>query len=861
MNDFIFISLGIYIIFMFIAYCLSLYTEHKKQRNNSVGNIVTLRITVAEENESTPKVFESIYSAIHGLQINYSFWQKILGYRNERITLEIAKLESNILFYISCPKHMQSFVEGQIYAQYPDVEIDAVKNSLFNISKKSIPNAITADLGLSNPSVYPIKCYSDFGDMFSKEYIDPLASMTATIAQLNHAKDKAVFQLVIRPLDDKGTSKFNQCVEIIKNNKYLGIKSLQNFHIKYKTVDNIFHKFLLLPLFWIFSFIRILAIPTGEADTGEKQLDPIFSKGDKFLFETNLRILYLPYKSDKGSAMMKVREMVGVFKQFNNLKSNSITMNKVISGLPGISLVASKKIDSPFILNTEELSTLYHLPNIHVKTPNIKWVQSRKLEPPGNLPSDEDEITKIGKTNFRGVEQVYGTKETDRMRHTYIIGKTGMGKSVLLENMIISDLQKGYGVAVIDPHGDLCNNVLSFVPPHRTNDVIIFDPSDTENPVAFNMLEDINSNANQLIASGLVGVFKKLYINSWGPRLEHILRNAILSLVGYPNSTMLGIIRIHQDKDYRDKVVKKIDDPIVKSFWEHEYNKMQERQRVEAISSILNKVGPFLSSPIIRNIVGQPKSAINIREAMDNKKIMLINLSKGKIGEDNSALLGSMLITKFQLDAMSRADINEKDRVPFFLYVDEFQNFATDSFATILSEARKYKLSLTVANQYISQMTDEVRNAVFGNVGTILSFQVGYDDADYLQQQFREQVSANDLVSLNKYTIYNRLLIDGMPSRTFSSGTLPPKVFEGEADRKDKVIRSSRERYSTAKIKVEDKIKKWHESGNKSRNENDKKRNDKKGKPKGDFKKSPKPENKEHKSETKNKKPENKEGK
>ncbi|MBU1992707.1 TraM recognition domain-containing protein, partial [Patescibacteria group bacterium] len=320
---------------------------------------------------------------------------------------------------------------------------------------------------------------------------------------------------------------------------------------------------------------------------------------------------------------------------------------------------------------------------------------------------------------------------------------------------------------------------------------------------------------NTIIASGLVGIFKKIYAESWGPRLEHILRNTILSLLEYPNTTMLGITRILQDDKFRAQVVKKMEDPIVKSFWVNEFDKMQPKFRTEAISPILNKVGQFLSSPIIRNIVGQPKSAVDFRFLMDNNRIVIVNLSKGKIGEDNSALLGAMVITKFQLEAMSRSDTPEKDRKDFYLYVDEFQNFATESFATILSEARKYKLNLTMANQYIAQMPDEVRDAVFGNVGTILSFQVGYDDAEYISQQFGEEVLPPDLVSLSKFTAYTRLLIDNMPSKTFSLSTLPPVEVKEDEGRREKIIKVSREKFTKKREMVEDKIKRWSEGSKK----------------------------------------------
>jgi len=447
------------------------------------------------------------------------------------------------------------------------------------------------------------------------------------------------------------------------------------------------------------------------------------------------------------------------------------------------------------------------------------------MEPPSDLPkpsnTDLGDLTMLGKTDFRGMHHEFGIHTLDRRRHVYIIGKTGMGKSTLLENMIYSDVMSGKGVGLIDPHGDTADRVLNFIPAHRTNDVIVIDPSDREFPVAFNMLDNIDPALNSIVCSGLVGIFKKLYAESWGPRLEHILRNTILALLEYPSATMLGITRMLQDEDFRQKVIRKVEDPIVKGFWLNEFEKYGEKQRMEAISPVLNKVGQFLSSSIMRNIVGQPKSEIDLRYAMDHHRIVIVNLSKGKIGEDNSALLGSMIITKFQLDAMSRANIPEKDRNDFYLYVDEFQNFATDSFATILSEARKYRLNLTMANQYIAQMPDEVRDAVFGNVGSTVSFQVGFDDAEVISSQFSEEVMPPDLVSLSKYTAYTKLLIDGMPSKTFSINTIPPIEIDPEKGRRDKIVRISRERFSQPRAVVEDKIKRWSANTNTNMNKDD----------------------------------------
>ncbi len=421
----------------------------------------------------------------------------------------------------------------------------------------------------------------------------------------------------------------------------------------------------------------------------------------------------------------------------------------------------------------------------------------------------QQEITFFAKTNFRNQQRVFGIKTDDRRRHMYVIGKTGMGKTNLLENLVIQDIQHGHGVAFIDPHGDTAEKIIKAIPAHRINDVIYFNPADQDFPLAFNVMESVSLEHRHLVASGLVGVFKKIWADSWGPRLEYILRNAILALLEYPGSTLLGVTRILVDKEYRKRVVDKVTDPVVKSFWVDEFTKWNDRVLQEVIAPIQNKVGQFLSSSLIRNIVGQTKSSFDVREAMDSKKILILNLAKGRIGEDNSALLGAMMITKIQLAAMGRVDIEEDTRKDFFLYVDEFQNFATESFANILSEARKYRLSLILANQYVSQVDEKVRDAIFGNAGTIISFRVGAADAEFLEKEFEPIFMVNDLVNLPKFNIYLKLMIDGVAGDAFSATVLPPIELHGTAENIEKVIRISRERYTSKKQDVEDKIRRW----------------------------------------------------
>ncbi len=418
------------------------------------------------------------------------------------------------------------------------------------------------------------------------------------------------------------------------------------------------------------------------------------------------------------------------------------------------------------------------------------------------------DITLFAETTFRNTRRKFGIKTDDRRRHIYVVGKTGMGKTVMLENMAIQDIQNGQGIGFVDPHGEAAERLLDFVPADRINDVVYINPADLDFPIAFNIMEKVDVEHRHLVASGLMGVFKKIWPDVWSARMEYILNNCILALLEYPGATLMGVNRMLADVDYRKKVVDKITDPVVRAFWVQEYARYTQRYEVEATAAIQNKVGQFISAPLVRNIIGQLKSSINMREIMDEGKILIMNLSKGRIGEDNSRLLGALLITKLQLAAMSRVDMPEEKRRDFFLYVDEFQNFATTSFVNVLSEARKYRLALILGHQYITQMEEEVRDAVFGNVGTIISFRVGADDAEYLEKEFTPDFLAADIVNLGKYNVYLKLMIDGIAGRPFSAETLMPSQRPAKTYR-DKIIKVSRERYSTPRLEVEDKITRW----------------------------------------------------
>lgn len=421
---------------------------------------------------------------------------------------------------------------------------------------------------------------------------------------------------------------------------------------------------------------------------------------------------------------------------------------------------------------------------------------------------NEEGINFFAETTFRDEKRKFGIKLKDRRQHVYVIGKTGMGKTALLKNLVIQDIQNGRGVGFIDPHGEAAESLLDYVPSSRINDVVYFNPADAEYPIAFNVMEHVEPSQRHLVASGLMGVFQKMWPDVWSARMEYILNNAILALLEYPGSTLLGVNRLLADADYRKKVVDNVTDPVIKVFWTKEFARYSERYEVEATAAIQNKIGQLISAPLIRNIIGQVKTSIDMRKVMDEGKILIVNLSKGRIGEDVSELLGSLVITKLQLAAMSRVTIPEEERKDFFLFVDEFQNFATTSFMNILSEARKYRLDLTLAHQYITQMSDEVREAVFGNIGTLICFRVGAEDAEFLEKEFTPEFTAEDLVNLDRFHIYLRLMIDGLTERPFSAKTLPPFPAPGKSQR-EKIIKISRERYGTLREVVEEKISRW----------------------------------------------------
>ena len=751
----------------------------------------TLQVDVPRNNEKTPLSAEQFFASLHGILRDDPAIQ-------EHVSFEIVAMTTAIQFYIFLPIHLQEFVEGQIYAQYPDVHIQRVDDytRTANIDQSTIAQT---DLKLNKDQVYPLRTFVSFE-------VDPLAGITAVLSKLA-TNEQAWIQIVTRPVNDIWQKKGLDLIKKVKS----GVKDERSNPFSF--IGRLF-----------LAVIKEFASPGSSAGAEKEEtkvdlpgtvteaMSGIENKITKLGFETKIRVLAI--SDNETAAKTRVQSLVGAFKQFNTTNMNGFSAGEIKVNDPELwsnYINRTFEDNTGYIFNTEELASVYHFPNQSVETPNLRWAGAKRGDAPPNLPMkgavEDEKLTLIGRTDFRNTEREFGIKMIDRMQHCYVIGKSGGGKSKLLLNMIKDDIMEGRGVIVVDPHGELADETMSIVPPSRIKDTIIFDPSDREFPIAFNLLEEVGEDFKGMVASGFVGIFKKIFGYSWGPRLEHILRNTVLALLDHPDSTMLSIPRMLTERSFRDEVIDHIKDPVIADFWVNEFGSMDNKFQTEAVSPILNKVGQFLSTPTIRNIVGQKRSAINIRQVMDQQKILIVNLSRGKIGEDNAALMGAMMITKVQLAAMSRADVVASERPACFLYVDEFQNFATESFAVILSEARKYGLGLTLAHQYIAQMSEEVRDAVFGNVGTIISFRVGATDAEYLVKEYTPVFDEVDLVNLEKYHIYIKLLIDGLAVPAFSAITLAPP--ETSSEYLKEMIQHTHDSYASARNDVESSIEQW----------------------------------------------------
>lgn len=755
---------------------------------------VLLTLEIPRDNEKKELAAEQLFASLHGI-LRDKTELRMTGGVQEYVSFEIASIGNMIRFYVWVPKHLQNFVEGQIYAQYPTVQIHEADEDYARGADGH--NVIaTTELTLTDNDMLPIKTFQSFE-------VDPLAGITATLAKMNGSNEQVWVQILVRPIADDWHSRSARFIDRIKSGRGGSTTTGNGLAWAAQSLEALWHSPESGP------GGTTTAPELSERD--KSRITEAETKSQKLGYQVKIRLAYLG--DDQVTAKMQMQSIVGAFKQFNSTNLNGFKLAGNISfRRDDLTKYTSRLFtDSGFILNIEELASVYHLPHTNVETPNIVWANSKTAEPPTKLPvitgdrANDDQISAFGLTNFRGLQQQFGMWRSDRNRHVYIIGQTGTGKSGMLELFALSDIYHSQGYAIIDPHGDFAINNLKFVPPNRIQDIVYFNPADTAYPLGFNPMEVYDPSQKSNISSEIIGVLKRMFGESWGPRLEYILRYTILALLDYPDTTMLDITRLLTDKKFREKVLAEVKDTVVLQFWRVEFASWNDKFVAEAVAPVLNKVGAFVANPIIRNIIGQPKSTFNIREIMDEGKILIVNLSKGLIGEDNAAILGSFLVTKIQLAAMSRSDIARvEDRRAFYLYVDEFQNFATDSFAVILSEARKYGLNLTVANQYISQMTDTVRDAVFGNVGTMIAMRVSPEDAKILAAQFEPQFDANDIGQMNNRHFIANMMIRGEKTQPFSATTL--KLPPAQVDYLSKIIEHSRANFARPRAEIEAEI-------------------------------------------------------
>jgi len=698
--------------------------------------------------ESATQIFASILSA------PYVSLFKRLFKTPPVFSFEIFLVNKAIHFYVTAPSEHAQYMTSLIGSSYPVSFIITTDDPLEQIT--SSKNIAIGDMKLAAPYYLPIKTYADFS-------IDPLTSLIGFMAKQSEDITMAV-QIIVTP------ASFGWQSNILRQTT--GVKKGG----------------------------------TGEEGPSIEYALPKAQMTKKASFQGGKAVIRLAVGSNNLPPTPFLHDLAGTFGSFSLGDGNQLILKKPLIRKAAF-LSRIKHRNTPLferryqIFNSQELATLWHPPGLLLAgIKNISWGKTLKGEPPENLPTafnltdeEKQKVNFFAQADFKNSETIFGIKDADRRKHVYIMGKTGAGKSTLIANMAIDDIRKGRGIGIIDPHGDLSETILDYIPKRRLNDVVYLEPFDTQRPFSLNVLEIKNTQHKDLVASGIVSIFSKIYADSWGPRLEYILRNVIFTLLEIPGSTLIDALRILSEPGYRKSVIPGIKDVVIRNFWENEFEKMADRLRSEAVSPIQNKVGQFVSSKMIRNIIGQPKSSINLEEIMNNKKILILNLSQGKLGEDNASLLGAMIITQIQLAAMNRAFMKEEDRQDFFLYVDEFQNFATSSFIKILSEARKYRLAITLANQYIGQLELEVQQSIFGNAGTLISFVTGATDAEHLQKEFAGLYTQNDLVSLGKFETVMKLSIDGMTSMPFPAKTLPLPNLKN--DNRETVIRLSKERY------------------------------------------------------------------
>ncbi len=713
-----------------------------------------LQIRNPKEDETTAESATQIFSSLLSSQI--SLFQRLTS-TVDNFSFEIYLTGQTIYYYATMPTSRESLIHSLVQSSYPQSAIQKTQDPMDIVL--NAPSIATGKLQLQHSYYLPIKTYADFGE------VDALAPLIGLLSKQGPWY-RAAIQILVTPASF----------------------SWQGNTLKARTKEVVDPK-------------------TGEKKE-EKSDENASYMAKKVMYEGGRATIRLVVSSQnkEHDPNILLQNIAGTFGGFALGEGNKLGL-KMIKG--GKNDFIKKVKERSFgllehrtqILNSQELATLWHPPGKKLAgIKNISWGKTLAGEPPENLPTvdkipeeEKKDVNFFAKAEYKNNDAIFGLKSKDRRKHMYIIGKTGAGKSTLIANMAIDDIRRGRGVGIIDPHGDLSETILDYIPKRRINDVVYLEPFDTERPFSINVLEIKNQQQKDLISSGIVSIFYKLYGDSWGPRLEYILRLTILTLLEVPGATLADALPLSAQKKFRQKMLRHVKDEVLLNFWNNEFDKMTDRLQVEAISPIQNKIGQFVTSKMIRNIIGSPKSTVNLEDIMNEGKILIMNLSQGKLGEDNAALLGAMMITQLQLAAMNRSFQKEEDRRDFFLYVDEFQNFATSSFIKILSEARKYRLALTLTNQYIGQLDETIINAIFGNVGTLMSFVVGATDSAYLTREFSELYSQNDLVTLGKYQVVMKMSIDEMTTLPFPAKTLPLPALQN--NNREKIIRLSKEKY------------------------------------------------------------------
>jgi len=708
-----------------LGYLFLLWFKNRNREDRSL-EYVLLQIALPRENETKIDAAEQLFASLY--TIKKGGFKRFLTVQ-PYLSFEIVGKHEDIRFYVSVHRDVVDLVEKQIYSAYPGAEI--IKVDEYNIFSET-GKVVFGELKLGSSPYFPIKTYKDLPT-------DPLSSLTSALAKMNKSEGAAI-QVLISPTSKKWSKQGRSYITATKEREASPEKA------KY-TVD-------------------------------PKTLETVENKCGKPGFETIIR--FVVSAADKETAKMHLGNIKAAFEQFsgslNGFEKKKIWLKKFF-------MIDFIWRYIPFfggksILNSEELATIFHFPNRSVETPHIHWLFSKRKPAPAKIPRKG---LFLGMSAYRGIKRPVYIKDDDRRRHIYIIGKTGVGKSELLKSLILQDIKAGRGVCFIDPH-DTVEKLLELIPPERAEDVIYFDPSETERPMGLNLLEAYSEEQHHFVATSIIGLMYKLYdpykTGIIGPRFEHAIRNAMLTVMCEPGSTFIEVVRCLTDSRFVQELLPKVKDPIIRRYWTDQIAQTSDFHKSEVLDYIVSKFGRFVTNKMMRNIIGQSKSSFDFRKCMDEGKILLINLAKGKIGEENSNFLGLVLIPKILIAAMSRQDVPEEKRRDFYLYVDEFQNFATGDFTQILSEARKYRLNVCVANQFIGQMEEEVKNAVFGNVGTLNAFRVGVADASFLQHEFAPDFSEADLLNIERFHVYMKTIVDNEPVPAFSMDLTKDMVYE-----------------------------------------------------------------------------------